>query len=86
MQKMINFKTLASGTPLETPKGAGTFLGYKQGNFRKQNVLVEHPFGKQVWYTEDALSKTNRPEPRLASYGGSLRDNRSMQNSFVLLT
>ncbi|MEJ8800718.1 hypothetical protein [Pontibacter sp. H249] len=62
MSKSINFKTLASGTHLETPSGAGIFVAYKPGNFRNQNVLVEHPFGKLVWYNESVLSKQSRSD------------------------
>ncbi|GAB3196995.1 hypothetical protein ABID22_002198 [Pontibacter aydingkolensis] len=62
MSKFINFKSLASGTQLETPSGLGTFVSYKQGNFRNQDVLVEHLFGKLVWYKEDVLGKPNGTE------------------------
>ncbi len=57
MTKITNFNTLSSGTELETPQGKGRFLFYKKGNFRNQNVQVELPNGKVMWYPEKVLFK-----------------------------
>lgn len=40
---------------METPQGRGRFLHYKKGNFRNQNVRVEHFNGKLKWYPEEVL-------------------------------
>ncbi|MCC9168925.1 hypothetical protein [Pontibacter harenae] len=53
--KKINFAALASGTALVTPMGTGKFMAYKKGNFKNQNVLVEHNLGKRKWYQEEEL-------------------------------
>lgn len=55
MAKTINFNALSSGTELETPQGKGRFLHYKKGNFRNQNVRVELPNGKVMWFLESVL-------------------------------
>ncbi|TXK48159.1 hypothetical protein FVR03_08300 [Pontibacter qinzhouensis] len=55
LEKVMKFEALASGTELLTPTGVGKFKTYKKGNFKKQNVLVEHEHGKLKWYTEDVL-------------------------------
>ncbi|MCC9167919.1 hypothetical protein [Pontibacter harenae] len=51
-KKGIEFNVLPSGTELITPLGGGKFIAYKKGNFKTQNVLVEHAPCKRKWYTE----------------------------------
>ncbi|MDO6390107.1 hypothetical protein Q4E40_08220 [Pontibacter sp. BT731] len=51
----INFERLSAGTELETPEGTGRFRLYKEGNFKDQNVLVEHPKGRMKWYAAQEL-------------------------------
>lgn len=55
VKSTIKFETLASGTALVTPAGAGKFITYKKGNFKNQDVLVEHAFGNRRWYSEEVL-------------------------------
>ena len=59
MTKIINFTALTSGTELLTPQGKGRFMNYKKGNFRNQNVRIEHHNGKQIWYSEAVLKQMN---------------------------
>ncbi|MCP2045291.1 hypothetical protein [Pontibacter sp. HSC-36F09] len=62
----INFERLIAGTELETPAGIGRFRLYKDGNFKDQNVLVEHPKGRMKWYAANELqlhASGNRAEP-----------------------
>ena len=61
MAKTINFTALTRGTELVTPQGTGRFLHYKKGNFRNQNVRIEHYNGRQMWYTEEVLRAMNVP-------------------------
>ncbi|GGG24375.1 hypothetical protein [Pontibacter amylolyticus] len=61
----INFERLLVGTELETPEGIGRFRLYKEGNFKDQNVLVEHPKGRMKWYAAHELqlhASNNRAE------------------------
>lgn len=61
----INFERLVAGTELETPAGTGRFRLYKEGNFKDQNVLVEHPNGRLKWYAAHELqlhASNNRDE------------------------
>jgi len=53
--KQVDFTQLPAGTALETAKGPGVFLRYKEGNFRQQNVLIEHHGGRQLWHTEESI-------------------------------
>ncbi|WP_114782345.1 hypothetical protein [Botryobacter ruber] len=58
-ERTIDFAVLQLGAELETPHGVGKFLAYKKGNFRAQNVLVEHVPYKLKWYTEKELEIAN---------------------------
>lgn len=64
----INFERLIAGTELETPEGIGRFRMYQKGNFKDQNVLVEHPKGRTKWYAAHELqlhAPGNRAEQKV---------------------